>query len=107
MTRIAIAGAAGRMGRNLVLACSEADDVVLTQALEREQSPALGSDSGLLAGIPENQVMISDRLDAESFDILIDRNHSSSRFLPAARPQAGHRHHRLRQRARTENVPRG
>ncbi len=27
MTRIAIAGAAGRMGRNLVLACNEADDV--------------------------------------------------------------------------------
>ena len=78
MTRIAIAGAAGRMGRNLVLACSEADDVVLTQALEREQSPALGSDSGLLAGIPENQVMISDRLDAESFDILIDFTHPTA-----------------------------
>lgn len=78
MTRIAIAGAAGRMGRNLVLACSEADDVVLTQALEREQSPALGTDSGLLAGIPENQVMISDRLDAESFDILIDFTHPTA-----------------------------
>ena len=78
MTRIAIAGAAGRMGRNLVLACSEADDVVLTQALEREQSPALGSDSGLLAGIPENQVMISDRLDAGSFDILIDFTHPTA-----------------------------
>ena len=78
MTRIAIAGAAGRMGRNLVLACSEADDIVLTQALEREQSPSLGSDSGLLAGIPENQVMISDRLDAESFDILIDFTHPTA-----------------------------
>ena len=38
MTRIAIAGAAGRMGRNLVLACSEADGIELTQALEREGS---------------------------------------------------------------------
>ena len=40
MTRIAIAGAAGRMGRNLVLACSESGQLELTQALEREQNPA-------------------------------------------------------------------
>ena len=75
MTRIAIAGAAGRMGRNLVLACHEADDIELTQALERTDSPALGSDSGLLAGLPENQVNIVDSLDPEGFDVLIDFTH--------------------------------
>ena len=78
MIRIAIAGAAGRMGRNLVLACSETDDVELTQALEREQSASLGTDSGLLAGIAENGVLISDRLDADAFDILIDFTHPSA-----------------------------
>ena len=75
MMRIAIAGAAGRMGRNLVLACSETDDLELTLALDREQSPALGTDSGILAGIAENRVLISDTLDASAFDILIDFTH--------------------------------
>ena len=78
MTRIAIAGAAGRMGRNLVIACNETDDMVLTQALERAQSPAIGSDTGLLAGLAPNNVLISDHLDASAFDILIDFTHPSA-----------------------------
>jgi 4-hydroxy-tetrahydrodipicolinate reductase len=78
MTRIAIAGAAGRMGRNLVIACSENEDLELTQALARTHSPALGSDSGILAGIAENHVLISDRLDPQAFDILIDFTHPSA-----------------------------
>ncbi len=77
MNRIAIAGAAGRMGRNLVIACAEADDLELTQALERADSPLLGSDAGLLAGIDANQVFISETLDPAAFDILIDFTHPS------------------------------
>ena len=69
-TRIAIAGAAGRMGRNLVVACSETDDLELTQALEREQSPSIGSDTGLLAGLAPNKVLLGDHLDASAFDML-------------------------------------
>ncbi len=75
MTRIAIAGAAGRMGRNLVIACSEADNIELSQALESDQSPSLGADSGLLAGLSPNNVLVSDHLEASSFDILIDFTH--------------------------------
>ena len=41
MIRIAIAGAAGRMGRNLVLAASENPAIELGQALERADSAAL------------------------------------------------------------------
>jgi 4-hydroxy-tetrahydrodipicolinate reductase len=78
MTRIAIAGAAGRMGRNLVLACSETEDIELTQALEREQNPSLGMDSGVLAGLPQNHVLISDQLDTQAFDTLIDFTHPSA-----------------------------
>ncbi len=77
-TRIAIAGAAGRMGRNLVIACSETDDLKLTQALEREQSPSIGSDAGLLAGLTPNKVLLGDHLDASAFDILIDFTHPSA-----------------------------
>lgn len=75
MVRIAIAGAAGRMGRNLVIACAERDDCQLTQALEREENPALDSDAGVLAGIEANNVRLSDNLDPGSFDVLIDFTH--------------------------------
>lgn len=78
MIRIAVAGAAGRMGRNLVIACGEADDLELTQALERADSPALGSDAGLLAGIGESRVMIGATLDPDAFDVLIDFTHPSA-----------------------------
>jgi 4-hydroxy-tetrahydrodipicolinate reductase len=78
MTRIAIAGSAGRMGRNLVLASSECSDIELTLALEREQNPALGSDSGMLAGMAENGIVIVDRLDPGAFDVLIDFTHPSA-----------------------------
>ena len=50
MNRIAITGAAGRMGRNLILACTEAEDLRLTQAVEHPGHDAIGADSGVLAG---------------------------------------------------------
>ena len=76
--RIAIAGAAGRMGRNLVRACAEADDLELSQALERADSPALGSDAGVLAGLEPDGVVVADRLDPQAFDLLIDFTHPSA-----------------------------
>lgn len=78
MTRIAIAGIAGRMGRNLALACRQSDDLELTQALERKGHAALGSDSGLLAGIEANGIAISDELNPDAFDTLIDFTHPSA-----------------------------
>ena len=81
MTRIAIAGAAGRMGRNLVLACDETDGTDVTQALERSESPALGNDSGVLAGLAPNGVTVADSLDPAQFDILIDFTHPTATDL--------------------------
>ena len=78
MTRIAIAGAAGRMGKNLVIACSETENMTLTQALERDQSPLLGTDCGLLAGLDPNEVLIASELDAGLFDILVDFTHPTA-----------------------------
>lgn len=75
MTRIAIAGAAGRMGRNLVQACHEAADLELTQALEHPDSTALGNDSGVLAGMPANNIAVTAELQAGAFDLLIDFTH--------------------------------
>ena len=68
MTRIAIAGAAGRMGRNLVSACAASEQVVLTQALEKSGIPLIGADAGIVAGIEAQSVLISDTLDADQFD---------------------------------------
>ena len=49
--RIAIAGAAGRMGRALARAANEsAQEVRIAGASERPDSPALGTDVGALAG---------------------------------------------------------
>jgi 4-hydroxy-tetrahydrodipicolinate reductase len=74
MTRIAITGAAGRMGRSLIQACHEADGIELAAALEHPEHPLLGSDAGELAGIGKNGVMLSTDLEAVSgaFDVLID-----------------------------------
>lgn len=74
MTRIAIAGAAGRMGRNLIVACHETDGIQLMVATEQSGNPFLGQDAGELAGIESNGVKISDDLAAnsENFDVLVD-----------------------------------
>lgn len=74
MVRIAVAGAAGRMGKMLVEAISLNADATLGAALEVASSPALGRDAGLEAGIGELGVKITSELGAmvESFDVLID-----------------------------------
>jgi 4-hydroxy-tetrahydrodipicolinate reductase len=74
MTRIAITGAAGRMGRTLVEACSQTDGLALGAALERPGSGLIGADAGELAGIGSNAVRVVSDLAAVvgDFDVLID-----------------------------------
>lgn len=63
--RLVVVGAAGRMGRNLLRAVSENPDTILHAAIEREGSPAIGQDSGLLAGLPANGIPVTtDALEA-------------------------------------------
>jgi len=72
--RMAIAGAGGRMGRQLIQAVSEAEGVVLGAALQRKGSSLVGTDAGELAGVGRLNVKVSDSLDdiVNDFDILID-----------------------------------
>lgn len=75
MIRIAIAGAAGRMGRALVEAVYLSNaDVMLTTATVLAQDPCLKVDSGLLAMGVNNGVTIGSNLAAsvDKFDVLID-----------------------------------
>jgi len=74
MVRIAITGAAGRMGRALIQAVTETEGFELGAALARTGSSMLGVDAGELAGVGKLGVSISDDLKAvtSDFDVLID-----------------------------------
>lgn len=58
--RLTVVGAAGRMGGALVRALSQIEGVRLSAAVERPGSPAIGQDSGVLAGLQPNGVAVSD-----------------------------------------------
>lgn len=73
-TKLGIVGAAGRMGQNLINASLSADSIKLTAAVECKNHPAIGQDSGELAGVGHRGVEISDSLEAviDQIDVLID-----------------------------------
>lgn len=72
--RIAVAGATGRMGRQLIQAVAQSKQVTLGAALSRAGSELCGMDAGEMVGIGDLGVKISDNLAAikEDFNILID-----------------------------------
>jgi 4-hydroxy-tetrahydrodipicolinate reductase len=71
--RLAIAGAAGRMGQALIEAALSANDVVLAAALDVEGSPAAGRDAGERFGRATG-VVVGHDVDAalHGCDVLID-----------------------------------
>jgi 4-hydroxy-tetrahydrodipicolinate reductase len=71
---VAIAGAAGRMGRALVEAAIAAPEARVVAALEREGAPQVGMDAGELAAVGPLGVAVSESVDAMAtgFDVLID-----------------------------------
>ena len=79
MTKIAIAGAGGRIGRTLIEACYQSANSDLCAATEREDSSLIGSDAGELAGIGHAlDVPVSASLAlAADFEVLIDFTHPS------------------------------
>ncbi len=58
--KIAVAGASGRMGRILVEAIQNADDAVLSGALDVPGAPELGADAAAFLGQPANVLIESD-----------------------------------------------
>ena len=73
MIKIAVCGAAGRMGQRILVAAVEAG-CTISGALERPGHPQIGQDAGLIAGCGQLGVAISDDLNAvvEGCDVLID-----------------------------------
>ncbi|MGD2119786.1 MAG: 4-hydroxy-tetrahydrodipicolinate reductase [Chromatiales bacterium] len=74
MTRVAVVGAAGRMGQTLIQAIHATDNVTLTAATERADSSLIGADAGEIAGIGKNGVILTPTLDEVTglFDVVID-----------------------------------
>jgi 4-hydroxy-tetrahydrodipicolinate reductase len=74
MVRVAITGAAGRMGRTLVEAIAENPATTLTAAFERPDSTLIGADAGELAGLGRIGVAVGARIEdaLDRFDVLVD-----------------------------------
>jgi 4-hydroxy-tetrahydrodipicolinate reductase len=77
MRRIAVMGAAGRMGKTLIEAVQQAPGAGLTAAVDRPDSSLVGADAGELAAIGRIGVPLSGDLDrvVDEFDVLIDFTH--------------------------------
>ncbi len=70
--KLAVAGAAGRMGRAVIQASQDNAEVVLAAALERRGSDLVGVDAGELAGVGRLGVPVADALEGLDFDVVID-----------------------------------
>lgn len=74
MVKIAIAGAAGRMGRNLVKATHHNENALVGAGSERSESSLIGVDVGELCAEGHLGVTLVDSLESviDSFDVIID-----------------------------------
>lgn len=72
--KIAVTGAAGRMGKTLIEAISLNPQAQLTAAIEWSGSSAIGADAGELAGLGKNGVIITADIQQviNDFDVLVD-----------------------------------
>lgn len=86
MTRVAVIGAAGRMGKTLIEAISQAEGAVLAAAIERPESSLIGADAGELAGVGRLGILVSGDLQGvlDQFDVLIDFTHPSTTLINLA-----------------------
>ncbi|WGW00830.1 4-hydroxy-tetrahydrodipicolinate reductase [Vibrio sp. YMD68] len=74
MVRVAIAGAAGRMGRNLVKATYNNQDAKVASGSERPESSLVGIDIGELCGKGKFDISIVDSLEksVDEYDVIVD-----------------------------------
>ncbi len=74
MIHVAITGVAGRMGRNLLEACQQTEEVHCSAASEHPDSAFIGADAGELAGVGRLNIPITADLTpfTDRFDLLVD-----------------------------------
>lgn len=86
MRRIAVIGAAGRMGKTLIEAVTQTEGAVLAAAIERPESSLLGADAGELAGVGRLGIPVAGSVQeaVEHFDVLIDFTHPTTTLVNLA-----------------------
>jgi len=74
MIKVAVTGAAGRMGQRIVCLTTEAEGLTVSAAIERPLHKAVGEDAGIVAGCGRLDVAIGDSLERamQVSDVLID-----------------------------------
>lgn len=73
MTRIVIAGAAGRMGHALLRCAAGFRSLRVVGALDKPGDPSIGRDTGTIAGLDRSDVIVTDNLAAApGADVLVD-----------------------------------
>ena len=72
MIELAVAGAAGRMGKTIIQACQNRAEVRLSCAVESAKSGAIGLDAGEQAGVGTLQIPIGSDLSHGEFDVVIE-----------------------------------
>ncbi|MBT8361551.1 MAG: 4-hydroxy-tetrahydrodipicolinate reductase [Deltaproteobacteria bacterium] len=74
MTKVIVAGAAGRMGRAIGYMVEKHAELTYSAGFETSDNPAIGSDAGECAGLGPNGVIIQDGLSSviDHGDVIID-----------------------------------
>ncbi|MBI4684160.1 MAG: 4-hydroxy-tetrahydrodipicolinate reductase [Nitrospirae bacterium] len=74
MVRIAVAGAAGRMGSRITALSKEYPEIKLIGAFEKKGHPSIGKDIGSIIGAGEIGLKLADNLEAiiDNADVVID-----------------------------------
>ena len=74
MIRVAVTGAAGRMGRNIMEACELLADLEVTAAIERPGNSLVGTKASDLVGDFDIKALVTDDISkvSDDFDVLID-----------------------------------
>jgi len=70
--RIAIHGAAGRMGQRLIALAAADSELTLAAAVDAPRHPRLGEDAGAIAGLKPLGTALTDSLGAAAVDVAID-----------------------------------
>lgn len=86
--RLAVSGAAGRMGQRVIALAVNEQDLEIVAAVEAENHPRLGQDAGTAAGVSPLGIPLKTAVDVPA-DVLIDFSHPSAfhRVVDACRGQ--------------------
>jgi len=74
MIKVAVTGAAGRMGQRIIALTHETEGLTVSAAIERQLHKTVGEDAGIVAGCSRLDVAITDSLERamQVSDVLID-----------------------------------